>query len=51
MVSVTAGPEIVHVMPNFGREHNASSGCWCSPIRDAKALLEGNTVWVHNPEN
>lgn len=36
----------IHVVPQFGRKHDALSTCWCSPT----PLEEEPSVWVHNVE-
>jgi len=40
----------VHVSPNFGREHETSCRCWCSPELNFTAD-NGNQVWVHRVDN
>lgn len=37
----------VHVMPNYGREHEASRRCWCVPTRDT----EEPRLWIHRDPN
>lgn len=32
-----------HVVPNFGRPHDLTTECWCTPRRD----VEDQTVVVH----
>lgn len=36
----------VHTMPNFGREHQASSSCWCRP-HVVYIASNGNQQWLH----
>jgi hypothetical protein len=40
----------MHVMPNFGKEHEISSDCWCCPVPQetggAEAYVDALT-WVH----
>lgn len=40
----------VHVMPDFGKEHQDSSECWCRPSPDPATLdraKHDHTVWIH----
>uniref|UniRef100_A0A6H1Z913 Uncharacterized protein n=1 Tax=viral metagenome TaxID=1070528 RepID=A0A6H1Z913_9ZZZZ len=58
----TSSPNDMHVMPTYGREHESSETCWCSPCpdaeRDAERLRElkttgsaGGRVWIHREDN
>ncbi|CAN5815546.1 hypothetical protein BH20PSE1_BH20PSE1_01220 [soil metagenome] len=38
--------EEIHVIPEFGREHECSPCCWCDPERDVEEPL----VLIHHPE-
>lgn len=40
----------VHVMPTYGREHECSEECWCTPELDFTAD-SGAQVWVHREDN
>jgi hypothetical protein len=39
--------ELIHVVPQFGREHVASKDCWCKPRQDD----EEPRVFIHEPEH
>lgn len=39
--------ELIHVVPQFGREHIASKDCWCKPRQDD----EEPRVFIHEPEH
>lgn len=43
-------PRDLHVMPNYGAEHDSSVECWCSPWLDWTAP-NGGRVWVHREDN
>lgn len=36
----------LHVMPNFGRPHEDSTACWCTPRPDPESFR----VWIHEVE-
>jgi len=46
-----------HVMPTYGREHETSPKCWCTPDVDeetAKKFKIGEAtalVWIHREDN
>ena len=40
-------PESIHVVPNFGREHDLTEDCWCHPVPDSDIP----TILIHSPEN
>lgn len=43
----TEDDPLTHVAPDFGREHELNTGCWCHPEQDT----EVETVLVHNQEH
>lgn len=38
-----------HVIPLFGREHEASRKCWCKPR--IETVLTSGTIWTHEPSD
>ena len=43
----------VHVMPTYGRPHDATSDCWCEPTIDPLRPGEKRyaTLWIHKEQN
>jgi hypothetical protein len=42
------GIELIHICPEFGKEHMLDELCWCQPELDYKDEDNGGEVWVHN---
>lgn len=42
-------PALVHVIPLFGREHEARRTCFCRPRLDGKAAP--SVLYIHEPVN
>ncbi len=42
--------EDIHVMPNYGPEHECSEHCWCEPELDSSSE-DGTCVFVHRDMN
>lgn len=48
-------PDPLHVMPEFGRKHEASPRCWCRPRVERKNPQTGEEhaapLYIHKLEN
>ena len=40
-------PDRFHVLPLFGRQHEASELCWCAPRLEHENPDTGAQVWLH----